>query len=394
MAPSIICQPRSGYTYAWRSVGVARQRVVELGAVGGVQAPGAHAPRRELCRRSTPVLAEAGLQVGDVERHRIAQRIGARAGRGKLRVGRNAGKQLVAAENPRARRIRAGAVYARRPEAAALRIDEPPALADLLHAEKPRRLAFARGKAAIATGRGTAARHEHALFGAPFAHQFLRVACLARPVGMHVLAVVVDDGSAAVEHRISCIGLREADLANFDGGAAHRIPHGEADGAHALDGAMPAGLDVDPVAVARLVHGGRQFVGVAQALAIETQRDRGPHPDIGERMNALGYAAGFTHQAQLESLAAGGAELDHQEFVILPVLGETRIQIRERPLHGGNFAREDRLLRRCLSANNHPGQRECGQPRAPILHLHPFRERAQFMWKVPSGKHGWKTSSE
>ena len=64
---------RAGGTRTPGAAWAGRQRVVELGAVGGVQAPGAHAPRRELCGRSTPVLAEAGLEVGDVERYRIAQ---------------------------------------------------------------------------------------------------------------------------------------------------------------------------------------------------------------------------------------------------------------------------------------------------------------------------------
>ncbi len=87
----------------------------------------------------TPVARRsAASRLATIERHRIAQRIGAGVRRGNLRGGGNAGKQLGAADDLRARRIRAGAVHARGLETATFRIDEPPARADLLHAEKAR----------------------------------------------------------------------------------------------------------------------------------------------------------------------------------------------------------------------------------------------------------------
>ena len=77
---------------------------------------------------------------------------------------------------------------------------------------------------------------------------------------------------------------------------------------------MPAGFDVDPVAVARLVDRRCQLVGVPEALAKEAQRNRCADPDAGKRMNALGHVAFVADEAEFEALAGRGAELDDQEI--------------------------------------------------------------------------------
>src|SRR5262249_27967842 len=79
----------------WIDIGLAQrwrlaQRVVELGAIGGVQAPGVHAPRGQLRGCRAPALAKALLDIRDVEGHRVAQRIDVGSWRGNLRMSRDA----------------------------------------------------------------------------------------------------------------------------------------------------------------------------------------------------------------------------------------------------------------------------------------------------------------
>ena len=175
---------------------------------------------------------------------------------------------------------------------------------------------------------------------------------------MHVLAEIVDQRRAVIEHRIARIGFRQADLANFQRGCVRGITHGDAERADMAHRRVTAGLDVDPVAVARLVHRRRQLVRIPQALAKEAQRNGGAHPDIREGMNPLRDVALIADESELESLAGGRAEFDHQEFGVGPVGRQLRIDVRQRPLRGRDVAREGGLLWSSVSANEKDGPRE------------------------------------
>src|SRR5688572_29265012 len=105
---------------------------------------------------------------------------------------------------------------------------------------------------------------------------------------MSVLPEVVEQRSASVEYGVPDIRFRQGNFANLDGRGACRISHRHREGTYVRDRRVSSGLYVDPIAVARLVDGGRQFVGVAEALAKESQWNRSPDPHAGERMDPLG----------------------------------------------------------------------------------------------------------
>jgi hypothetical protein len=272
----------------------------------------------------------------------------------------------------RQRRIGPRAVHARRPEPTTLRVDEPPAIVDLFDPEKAGGFAALAGEAAVTAGSRRTLRHEHAFLRLPFPDERRDVARLARPIGVNVLPVVIDQRRTAIENRVARVGLREAHLANLEGRGAGGISHRDADRAHGVHGRMAAGFDVDPVARARLIDGRGELIGVAEPVAEETHRYRGPRPDSGERVDTFGDVALVAHQAELEALAGRAAKLDHEESCVSPIRRQRGIDFGDGPLRRGNFARESRLEHGAVSANNHRGQQERGDPRAAKLHSNPL----------------------
>ena len=354
----------------WVDVGLAqrgarRQGIVQRRPISRVEAPGAHAARGELRGCTLPVGTEALLQVGQVEGHGVAQRFHGGARGRDLRSGGNAGEHLRPVDDHRSRRIVAGPIHAGGPEAASLRVHEPPATGDFLDSEEPRGLAPglapAGAKPAVAAGPYFGLGDQHAVFLRPLALQRVEGSCLARPSGVNVLPEVIDERCGAIEHRVAHIGLRQADLANLDRGGLRGVTHGHVDRAHGFHRRVAAGFDVDPVARARLVDGGSQLVRISQPLPIEAQRNGRAHPHIGERVNALGYVAFIAHQPQLEALAGRGAEFDHQEAGVTPVGGQGGVEVGQGPADRRHIGCESRLLGRGIDRAG-PGHRQRQQP--------------------------------
>ena len=200
-----------------------------------------------------------------------------------------------------------GSAAAHGQEQIAVRVDEPPAPVDLLHAEESGAADILFEETAVLRPVESLGAYGRVLLG-PDGFKFVETVDLAFEFAEGPLPELVHEGFFLKIGR-SFRGVGELERADFDRRIFQRSVVFDAQSLDSCERPYGAAFDVlEAYAVLRFVDRGRKVVAGAGLLAVIIKRNAEPDPGLGEHMGALFVQSVVGVDSEQESLGSGGSD--------------------------------------------------------------------------------------